>query len=202
MVELVQWARDHGAVVASDECYAEFTWDADGNPASPATALASGSDGVLAVHSLSKRSNMAGLRAGFVAGDPSLVAYLGELRKHAGLMMPAPVQAAGAAALADDEHVEVQRGRYARRRSMAIAALEAAGLRHDGGTSAFYLWLRTAEGETDGWQLARRLAETGLLVAPGDLYGDGGATHVRVSLTVPDEALERVLGRLAGATTH
>ena len=136
--------------MASDECYAEFTWDDDGRPAPPATALAAGVHGVLAVHSLSKRSNMAGLRAGFVAGDERLVSYLGEIRKHAGLMVPAPVQAAAAAALGDDDHVAEQRARYAAPRSVVLDGLGAAGLVHEGGSSTFYLWLRGA-GDADGW---------------------------------------------------
>src|SRR5213079_1662641 len=147
---VVDWARECGAIVASDECYAEFTHDESGAPAAPATALAAGHDRVLAVHSLSKRSNMAGLRAGFVAGDAELVAYLGEVRKHAGLMTPAPVQAAAAAALMDD-HVREQQVRYARRRAVALPALEARGLVHDGGPSTFYLWLREVDGQRDGW---------------------------------------------------
>ena len=118
-----------GIIVASDECYAEFTYDDAGAPTAPVTALFAGNDGVLAVHSLSKRSNMAGLRAGFVAGDRELVTYLGEVRKHGGLMTPAPVQAAAAAALGDDEHVREQQARYARRRAMAVPALEARGPR-------------------------------------------------------------------------
>src|SRR5215207_4640606 len=122
MADAVEWARARGILVASDECYAEFTHDAEGALADPVTALAAGAEGVLAVHSLSKRSNMAGLRAGFVAGDRELVTYLGEVRKHGGLMTPAPVQAAAAAALADDEHVREQQERYARRRAVALDA--------------------------------------------------------------------------------
>jgi succinyldiaminopimelate transaminase len=190
------WARDRGVIVASDECYAEFTYDEAGRPAAPTTVLSAGRDGVLAVHSLSKRSNMAGLRAGFVAGDAELVGYLGELRKHAGLMTPAPVQAAAAAALADDAHVDAQRDLYARRRERALDALHEFGLVHDGGPSTFYLWLRPADGVEDGWSIARRLAERGLLVAAGELYGPGGAGHVRLSLTQTDERLALAFERL------
>ncbi len=190
----VAWARRRGIVVAGDECYAEFTYDADGAPAPPATVLASGLDGVLAVHSLSKRSNMAGLRAGFVAGDPDLVGYLGEVRKHGGMMVPSPVQAAAAAALGDDAHVDEQRARYAERRALASPAFAAAGLDHEGGPATFYLWLRALDG---GWPLAERLAATGLLVAPGDLYGPDGADYVRVSLTQPLDRLRLALDRLA-----
>jgi succinyldiaminopimelate transaminase len=194
---VVDWARECGAIVASDECYAEFTYDASGAPAVPATALAPGHDRVLAVHSLSKRSNMAGLRAGFVAGDAALVSYLGEVRKHAGLMTPAPVQAAATAALADDVHVDEQRARYAKRRAQAQEALLDWGLVHDGGPSTFYLWLRSADGRADGWSITRRLAEHGLLVAPGDLYGPDGSAHVRLSLTQTDDRLALAFERLA-----
>ena len=197
MQAAVEWARARGIVVASDECYAEFTYDADGKAAAPVTALTAGNDGVLAVHSLSKRSNLAGFRAGFVAGDGDLVHYLGELRKHGGMMTPAPVQAAAAVALGDDEHVVEQQLRYARRRATALPALEARGLVHDGGTSTFYLWLRDATGEgRDGWAIADDLATTGLIVAPGDFYGEAGAQHVRVALTITDDALDLVVGRL------
>jgi succinyldiaminopimelate transaminase len=193
---VAQWARQRDVIVASDECYAEFTYDEAGRPATPATVLSAGQDGVLAVHSLSKRSNMAGLRAGFVAGDPELIGYLGEMRKHAGLMTPAPVQAAAAAALADDAHVDEQRDRYVRRRELALDALHEFGLVHDGGPSTFYLWLRAAGGGEDGWSIARRLAERGLLVAAGELYGPGGAGQVRLSLTQTDERLTLAFERL------
>jgi len=197
MQAAVEWARARGIVVASDECYAEFTYDAEGKAAAPVTALTAGNDGVLAVHSLSKRSNLAGFRSGFVAGDGDLVNYLGELRKHGGMMTPAPVQAAAAVALGDDEHVVEQQLRYARRRAKALPALEARGLVHDGGTSTFYLWLRDATGEgRDGWAIAADLATTGLIVAPGDFYGEAGAQHVRVALTITDDALDLVVGRL------
>lgn len=197
MMANVAWARQRGIVVASDECYAEFTYDASGEAATPVTALLAGSAGVLAVHSLSKRSNLAGLRAGFVAGDPELVAYLGEVRRHAGFMVPAPVQAAAAAALADDHHVEEQRARYAARRARLTPVLADAGLRSAGGPSTFYLWLASERGE-DGWQIAARLAQTaGLLVAPGDLYGDAGRDHARLALSLRDDEVERVVARLA-----
>ncbi|MET0629108.1 MAG: succinyldiaminopimelate transaminase [Acidimicrobiia bacterium] len=196
----VAWARERGIIVASDECYAEFTYDDHGAPTDPVTALFAGTDGVLAVHSLSKRSNMAGLRAGFVAGDAELVTYLGEVRKHGGLMTPAPVQAAATAALGDDEHVHAQQARYARRRAMALPALEARGLVHDGGPSTFYLWLRTASGPSDGWAIAADLAETGLLVAPGDIYGDAGATHARIALTLTDAQVALACERLASGS--
>ena len=195
MRDAVEWARARGVVVASDECYAEFTYDADGAAAAPVTALDAGTEGVLAVHSLSKRSNMAGLRSGFVAGDRALVGYLGEVRKHGGLMMPAPVQAATVAALRDDEHVAEQRDRYARRRAVVLPALEARGLVHDGGSSTFYLWLRDPDRARDGWAIADDLATTGLVVAPGDFYGGASADHVRVALTLTDDQVALVADR-------
>jgi succinyldiaminopimelate transaminase len=191
----VAWARDRGIVVASDECYAEFTFDDHGHPAKPVTALTSGADGVLALHSLSKRSNMAGLRAGFVAGDADLVTYLGEVRKHAGLMVPGPIQAAAAAALRDDAHVDEQRARYATRRRRLQPALARRGIAHTGGPSTFYLWLE-APAIGDGWALATELAHSGILVAPGDLYGDAGTKQARLALTVTDEQVERMTERL------
>jgi aspartate/methionine/tyrosine aminotransferase len=197
MVDAVEWARARGVVVASDECYAEFTYDAAGAPTAPVTALHAGADGVLVVHSLSKRSNMAGLRAGFVAGDRSLVGYLGEMRKHGGLMMPAPIQAAAAAALGDDEHVREQQARYARRRAIALPALESRGLVHDGGSSTFYLWLRDADRARDGWAIAEDLATTGLVVAPGDFYGTASTDHVRVALTLSDDQVQLLCERAA-----
>ncbi len=196
LAETVAWARERGIVVASDECYAEFTYGDDGEPADPVTVLAGGHDGVLAVHSLSKRSNMAGFRVGFYAGDVELVRYLGEVRKHAGMMIPSPMQAAGVAALGDDDHVEVQRRRYAARRVRLVGALAGVGVVHDGGPSAFYLWLRDRDHEADGWDLAARLANAGVLVAPGDLYGPDGAHHVRLALTLTDEQVEQVAENL------
>ncbi|HEY3669383.1 MAG TPA: succinyldiaminopimelate transaminase [Acidimicrobiia bacterium] len=199
MTDAVEWARARGILVASDECYAEFTYDADGAPTAPVTALDAspdgGSDGVVVVHSLSKRSNMAGLRAGFVAGDRGLITYLGEMRKHGGLMMPSPIQAAAAAALGDDAHVREQQVRYARRRALALPALESRGLVHDGGSSTFYLWLRDADRTRDGWAIAEELATTGLVVAPGDFYGSTSTDHVRVALTLTDGQIELLCER-------
>lgn len=191
---VASWARERGVLVASDECYAEFA------PA-PATILRTGLDGVLAVHSVSKRSNLAGMRVGFYAGDPDLVSYLVETRKHAGLMAPTAVQAAAAAALDDDAHVDEQRARYARRRSRVIDALAEYGLVHDGGDTLFYLWLRAGAGADDGWELAAGLAHAGgLLVSPGDFYGAAGADHVRLALVQPDDRLDLALERLRDNT--
>jgi aspartate/methionine/tyrosine aminotransferase len=137
------------------------------------------------------------MRIGFYAGDSDLVSYLVETRKHAGLMVPTPMQAAAAAALGDDDHVALQRARYAERRAFAIDSLAPLGLVHDGGPCSFYLWLRREDG-ADGWEIAAQLAQTaGLLVAPGDLYGQAGADHVRLALVQPHKRLALAFHRLA-----
>lgn len=185
------WGRAHGVPVLSDECYVEFTWDGP-----PRTILAHGPEGVLAVHSLSKRSNLAGVRAGFYAGDAELVAYLSEVRKHAGLMVPGPVQAAAVAAWDDDAHVEEQRARYRHRLALMQRVLADAGIDCPRPAGAFYLWVPVPDG--DAWGLTRRLAtEGGALVAPGEFYG--GDDHVRIAVVQPDDRLELV-GRRLGRT--
>lgn len=185
------WGRDRSVPVVSDECYAEFTWDGP-----PRSILQHGADGVLAVHSLSKRSNFAGARAGFYAGDAALVTYLSELRKHAGFMVPGPVQAAGALAWADDEHVVEQRARYGERLDVLVGGLRAAGIEAELPGGAFYLWVPAPEG--DAWALAERLAtEAGMLVSPGEFYGPAGAGHVRIAAVQPVEALRAAVARLA-----
>jgi succinyldiaminopimelate transaminase len=184
------WGRARDVLVLSDECYCEFTWDGP-----PRTVLEHGTDGVLAVHSLSKRSNLAGIRAGFYAGDAALVHYLSEVRKHAGLMPPGPVQAAAALAFADDDHVDAQRQRYRERLKYFAGVLAAWGLKSELPGGGFYLWVEAADG--DAWALARRLAaEGGALVSPGEFYGSAGATHVRIALVQPLERLELVARRL------
>jgi len=191
--KVVAWARERGAVVAADECYLELGWEVE--PVSVLDPAVNGGslDNILAVHSLSKRSNLAGYRAGFVAGDQRIVSELLEVRKHAGLMVPGPVQAAMCAALADDEHVSVQRGRYRARRSALRPALEGAGFRIDHSEASLYLWATRDEacGETVAW-----LADHGILVAPGDFYGTAGARHVRVALTATDERVRAAVSRL------
>jgi succinyldiaminopimelate transaminase len=197
LAEAVAWAQAHGVVVASDECYVEFNWDEAGEFVPGATALQAGVDGVLAVHSLSKRSNMAGYRCGFLAGDGDLVAYIASVRTHAGMMVPGPIQAAATAAWADDAHVAVQRDRYAERRSYARSRLAEAGLVDAGGPSSFYLWARSADPDEHGWDVTARLAETGTLVAAGDLYGEGGGDYVRIALVQPLERLKLAFDRMA-----
>ena len=183
------WGRANGVPVFSDECYVEFTWDGP-----PHTILESGLDGVVAVHSLSKRSNLAGLRVGFYVGDAELVGYLKEVRKHVGMLVPGPAQAAGAVALADDEHVVVQRDRYRRRLERLGSVLSQwSGLEVTMPAGGFYLWFDAV----DGWAFAERLArEGGALVSPGDFYGAGGAQNVRAAVVQPDERIELVATRL------
>ena len=186
------WGRERGVPVLSDECYVEFTWDGP-----PRTILAHGHEGVVAVHSLSKRSNLAGARAGVYAGDPALVRYLAEVRKHAGFMVPGPVQAAAVAAWDDDDHVDEQRGRYRRRLDAMAAALGKAGIDAPIPSGAFYLWVPAPDG--DAWALARQLVETGgALVSPGEFYGPAGAGFVRVAVVQPDDRIALVADRLAG----
>jgi succinyldiaminopimelate transaminase len=188
-----EWGRANGVPVLSDECYVEFTWIGR-----PRTILEHGRDGLLAVHSLSKRSNLAGLRAGFYAGDPDLVHYLSEVRKHAGAMVPGPVQAAAAVALGDDAHVDAQRGRYRERMAYLRDVLAGVGVAADPPAGSFYLWAAAPDG--DAWGLTAWLARWGgLLVAPGDLYGAAGEGHVRVAVVQPTERLEVVAERLRHA---
>jgi len=191
--KVVDWARERGAVVASDECYLDFGWEAE--PVSVLHPSVSGGDhtGVLAVHSLSKRSNLAGYRAGFVAGDPRLVAGLLEARKHAGLILPEPVQAAATAAYADDAHVAEQRARYAGRRALLRPVLEKVGFTIEHSEAGLYLWATRGR---DSWQEVAELAELGILVAPGAFYGPAGGRHVRIALTATDERVAAAAERL------
>jgi succinyldiaminopimelate transaminase len=188
---VASWGRTHDVLVASDECYAEFTWFGR-----PRSILEHGDQGVIAVHSISKRSNLAGVRAGFYAGDPEIVAFLRLVRQHAGLMVPGPVQAVVALAYGDDVHVEVQRERYRARLELLANALRASGVDAPLPDGAFYLWCSMRG--MDGWRLAEMLAEvSGLIVSPGELYGEPGAQFVRVAVVQPDERLELVASRLS-----
>jgi len=183
------WGRANGVPVFSDECYVEFTWD---GPAS--TILQHGLDGVIALHSLSKRSNLAGVRVGFYAGDDSIVGYLKEVRKHVGMLVPGPAQAAATVALGDDDHVQVQRDRYRRRLEHLGKVLSLwSGVDVPFPAGGFYLWFDAG----DGWEFAERLArEGGALVSPGDFYGAGGAQNVRAAVVQPDHRIELVARRL------
>lgn len=192
--KVVSWGRERGTVIASDECYIELGWDVTPLSVLHPDVCGSSHAGLLAVHSLSKRSNLAGYRAGFVTGDPALVAELLEVRKHAGMIVPAPVQAAMAAALADDVHAAEQHARYAARRDRLRPALEAAGWTVDHSAAGLYLW--AAHPDLDCWASVQRLAEAGILVAPGEIYGPAGVRHIRVSLTAIDERIDVAVARL------
>jgi succinyldiaminopimelate transaminase len=189
--KMIDWARERGAVLASDECYLTLGWDAE--PVSVLEACAGVYERVLAVHSLSKRSNLAGYRAGFVAGDPQLVGSLLEVRKHAGMIVPEPVQAAMVAALRDQEHAQQQQQRYAARRSQLWAALTNAGFTVEHSEAGLYLWATRGE---DCWASVDWFAARGILVAPGDFYGPAGGSHVRVALTATDERVAAAVARL------
>jgi succinyldiaminopimelate transaminase len=195
--KVVAWARERGTVVASDECYIELGWEAEPLSVLHPEVCGGSHVGLLAVHSLSKRSNLAGYRAGFVTGDPSLVAELLEVRKHAGMMVPAPVQAAMAAALSDDAHAEEQRARYAARRARLRPPLEAAGWAVTDSEAGLYLW--AAHPDLDCWGSVGQLADLGILAAPGDFYGPAGVRHVRVALTATDERIDAAVSRLSDA---
>ena len=191
--KVVGWARDRGVLVASDECYLGLGWDAQPLSVLHPSVCDGDHTGLLAVHSLSKSSSLAGYRAGFVAGDQDVVAELLAVRKHAGMMVPTAVQAAMVAALDDDTHEREQRDRYARRRAALLPALRAAGLTVDHSEAGLYLWATRGEPCRDSvtW-----FAKRGILVAPGDFYGPGGAQHVRVALTATDERIAAAVDRL------
>ena len=192
--KVVAWARDRGVLIASDECYLGLSWEAEPFSVLHPSVCDGDHTGLLAVHSLSKTSSLAGYRAGFVAGDPAVVAELLAVRKHAGMMVPTPVQAAMTAALDDDEHEAIQRERYLKRRAVLLPALQAAGFTVEHSEAGLYLWATRGEPcrDTVGW-----LAERGILVAPGEFYGPAGAQYVRVALTATDERIATAVQRLA-----
>jgi succinyldiaminopimelate transaminase len=192
--KVVEWARERGVTLVSDECYLALGWEAQ--PLSILHPDVSGGrlDGLLAVHSLSKSANLASYRAGFVTGDPALVAELLTVRKHAGMIVPRPVQEAMTVALADDEALAAQRERYARRRLVLQKAVQDNGFRVDHSEAGLYLWASRGE---DGWDTVSWFAERGILVAPGSFYGPKGSHHVRIALTATDERVEAAAERLA-----
>ena len=204
---VVAWARSHGAVVVSDECYAALPWSepyvSEGVPSLLDTDVCEGdASGLLVLYSLSKQSNLAGYRGALIYGDPALVAPIVSVRKHSGLMVPAPVQHAMAVALNDTEHVERQRKVYAVRRALLLEALTDAGLDVDPDTAAgLYLWVADPANPTDSWALVNRLAELGILVAPGDFYGTAAHGRVRVALTATDERIQAAASRIREAWT-
>ena len=201
----VRWARSHGAVVVSDECYAALPWSepyvSEGVPSLLDTDVCEGdASGLLVLYSLSKQSNLAGYRGALIYGDPALVAPIVSVRKHSGLMVPAPVQHAMAIALADTEHVQAQRAVYAVRRALLLEALTDAGLDVDPDSAAgLYLWVADPANPTDSWALVNRLAELGILVAPGDFYGTAAHGRVRVALTATDERIQAAASRIREA---
>jgi succinyldiaminopimelate transaminase len=192
--KLVAWARERGVLLVSDECYIEMGWEEQPLSVLHPDVCEGDHTGLLAVHSLSKRSNLAGYRCAFVAGDPVVVGELLAVRKNLGLQLPGPQQVAMAAALDDDAHVDEQRTRYAARRTDLKAALERAGFRIDDSQGSLYLWATRGEG---CWDTVRGLAEAGILVAPGEFYGRAGAEHVRVAFTATDERVAAAVRRLA-----
>lgn len=204
MRETVQIARRIGAVVASDECYAELGWDRWDTEPVPCVLDPAVVDhdftGVLSVYSLSKQSNMAGYRAAFYAGDPDLVTGLINLRKHAGMVVPGPVQQAMLAAINDDEHVAQQKDLYRARRKKLMAAVTGAGLEIQESVAGLYLWVKdpqvpeaTAEAS---WELLRRLAQVGIIAGPGVFYSEAGNGFVRLSLTATDDTIDEGVKRL------
>ena len=200
LAAVVRWARERGALVASDECYIDLGFDALPVSVLHPDACGGSHQGLLAAYSLSKRSNLTGYRAGFVTGDPALIAELLEIRRHAGMIMPAPVQAAMTAALGDDEHTARQRARYAARRELLAGALTAAGWRIEQSAAGLYLW--AARRGYDCWASVDTLAGAGILVAPGEFYGPAGAGHIRVALTATDERVRSAVARLTALTAR
>lgn len=192
----VAWARENDAILAADECYLEFGWDADPVSILHPDICGDSHANLLIAHSLSKRSNLAGYRAGFVAGDPALLAELLEVRKHSGFMMPGPIQDVMAAALGDHQHVIEQRERYRRRRNLLRPALERVGFTIHHSEAGLYLW---ATRDEPGRDSVAYLAEHGILVAPGDFYGSASDRFVRVALTATDERIRAAVERLTAA---
>lgn len=196
--KVVDWCRDRGTLLISDECYLECSWE-DPRPISVLHPDVCGDshEGILTVHSLSKRSNLAGYRCAFIAGDTSVVGELLAVRKNLGLQMPGPQQRAMIAALDDDGHVADQHARYAARRTALKAALEGAGFTIEHSEASLYLWATQGPEGPDCWQLVEELADRGILVAPGDFYGAAGAKHVRVAFTATDERIAAAVERLS-----
>lgn len=192
--QVVRWAREHDVLVASDECYLEYAWEATAVSILHPDVCDGTTDRLLSVHSLSKRSNLAGYRAGFVAGDSLHVERILDVRRHSGMMVSKPVQQAMMAVLGDDSHVEVQRERYHARRELLRDALGQAGFSIDHSEGSLYLW---ATRDESCWETVRWCADRGILVTPGDFYGAAGVRHVRVALTATDERVKAAAQRLA-----
>lgn len=202
--KLVDDARSLGAVVASDECYAELgwgEWDTQRGGKLVPSILDSRVCGesqqlVFSVYSLSKQSNFAGYRGAFIAGDAEIMPNLINSRKHAGMIVPAPVQAAMAAALNDDTHVEAQKDLYRTRRDLLLPAVQKFGLTVENSEAGLYLWATAGEGT---WTTVQRFAELGILIGPGVFYGESGEGYVRLALTGSDSDIEKAAARLKAA---
>ena len=193
LINAIQWARgDNGnRVVVADECYLEF-----GNGITPKSILSltgGNNKNILAIHSLSKRSSMAGYRAAMMIGDKELIAKILEVRKHAGMMVPLPVQRAMVAALADKVHVEIQRGRYNARKAKVRSAIEKHGFKVDHSEAGLYLWATRNERD---WDSVAWFANQGILVTPGHFYGELGANHVRIAMTATDAQIDELVRRI------
>ncbi|WP_306461716.1 succinyldiaminopimelate transaminase [Nocardioides humilatus] len=195
--KVVDWCRERGVLLVSDECYIECCWDAEAVSVLHPDICGGSHEGILAVHSLSKRSNLAGYRCAFVAGDRQVIAELLAVRKNLGLQMPGPQQKVLAAVLADDAHSLEQHARYAARRATLRAALEGAGFTVDHSEASLYLWATRGPEGPDCWATVAELADLGILVAPGEFYGVAGSHHVRVAFTATDERVAAAAARLA-----
>lgn len=193
--KVVDWCRQRGTLLVSDECYLECAWEETPTSVLHPSVCGGSHEGILAVHSLSKRSNLAGYRCAFVAGDPALLGELLAVRKNLGLMMPGPQQVAMQAALDDDEHAVEQHARYAARRAKLREALLGAEFGIDDSQGSLYLWVTRDE---DCWDTVSWFVERGILVAPGSFYGRAGGRHVRVAFTATDERVDAAVARLAG----
>ena len=191
--KVVDWCRERGVLLVSDECYLDCVWEGEAISVLHPSISGGSADGILVVHSLSKRSNLAGYRAGFVAGDAGVIAELLAVRKNLGLIVPGPVQQVMSAVYADDAHAAEQHARYAARRTRLKAALEQAGFTVDHSEAALYLW--SSRGE-DCWKTVGDLADLGILVAPGAFYGVAGTQHVRIAITATDERIDAAVARL------
>ncbi|MBM7515801.1 succinyldiaminopimelate transaminase [Nocardioides nitrophenolicus] len=197
--KVVDWCRERGVLLVSDECYLDCVWEGEALSVLHPDICGGSAEGILVVHSLSKRSNLAGYRCAFVAGDRAVIAELLAVRKNMGLMMPAPQQHAMAAVLGDEAHVKEQHERYRARRTTLRAALEAAGYTIEHSEASLYLWTTKGPDGPDCWALVAELAAQGILVAPGDFYGAAGSHHVRIALTATDERIAAAVERLTPA---
>lgn len=190
----LQWVRQNNSILICDECYIDF-----GDKSEPTSLLkytAGNNTGILALHSLSKRSSMAGYRGAFLIGDPLLISKIRELRKHAGMMVPLPIQRAMVAALSDEKHVKLQRDRYNTRRALLTPVLISAGFRIDNSEAGLYIWCTRSE---DSWKSVDWLANLGILATPGSFYGALGNSHIRIAMTATDLQIQDACARIQSA---